>query len=150
MPRALLSQSWLHMVSKTSSIKTDQSAKPVNETMHKQCMSVAINWANKLDKVKCDISAGFPISSYINYLSATRTRTTDHSISGKVPHLVFIQERWICFPLQLSYAYCAFHCNRMCNRHTANVERFVGLNFCNFHSFQEYHKSFPWMFIYIV
>ena len=53
-----------------------------------------------------------------------------------------------------TYSYIAiqFHCNKysilynivyMCKfKHTVNVERFAGLNFYIFRSFQEYHKSF--------
>ena len=43
--------------------KADQSARPVNATVHRQCMSVAISWANKMEQGNCDISVGFPISS---------------------------------------------------------------------------------------
>ena len=32
------------------------------------------------------------------YPSTTRTRITGHSTSSQAPHLVFIQEGWVCFP----------------------------------------------------
>ena len=32
-------------------------------------MSVAINWANKMQLAKCDIMVGFPISSHIYHMN---------------------------------------------------------------------------------
>ena len=53
------------MVSKIRSRKADQAAKPGIATVHGQCMSVAISWANKKQLAKCVYMVSFPISSHI-------------------------------------------------------------------------------------
>ena len=53
------------MVGKIRSRKADQAAKPGIATVHGQCMSVAISWAQKAQLAKCDILVGFPKSSHI-------------------------------------------------------------------------------------
>ena len=62
------------MVGKIRSRKADQAAKPGIATVHGQCMSVAISWANKKQSAKCVYVVNFPITShkyYTGHIEAT-------------------------------------------------------------------------------